>query len=104
MNKLTTQQLIPKLIEHYKFGIDNLPKTDLDAFLYEHKLSYGICFCASKFFKTDIYDSQWIKDLTENKGIICSYPILEPREKALVYLQIRLTALENIDLKTLKDE
>jgi hypothetical protein len=101
---MTHKQLIQKLIEHYQFGIDNLPMEDWDDFLIKNKLAYGICFCAQKKFETHIYYHNFIETLTQNQSLICRYPYSEPREKALEYLQIRLNALKSIDLKTLKDE
>ncbi|WP_396180040.1 hypothetical protein [Flavobacterium sp.] len=104
MDKLTTKQLIYKLIEHYQFGINNLPMEDWDEFLLKNDLFSGICSCAIEKFDVDIYKSDWIKILTNSEGIICGYPRFVPREKALEYLQIRLDALKRIDLKTLKNE
>jgi hypothetical protein len=101
---MTPKQLIPKLIEHYQFGFDNLPMEDWDEFLLKNDLFSGICSCAIEKFNANIYKSDWIKILTNGEGIICDYPRFKPREKALEYLQIRLNALKSIDLKTLKDE
>ena len=101
---MTHKQLIPKLIEHYQFGVDNLPMEDWDEFLLKNDLFSGICNCAINKFDTYIYNFDWIKILTKDKIVICDYPRFKPREKALEYLQIRLNALKSIDLKTLKDE
>ena len=104
MDKLTTKQLIPKLIKHYQFGVDNLPMEDWDDFLFENSLLSGICVCSRRKFDLEIYSSNWMKTLLNGKKYLCDTPCLEPREKALEYLQIRLDALKSIDLKTLKDE
>jgi hypothetical protein len=104
MDKLTTKQLIQKLIEHYQFGIDNLPMEDWDEFLFENHLECGICKLSIHKFGVYIFESDWVKKLIGNEDYICDIPIWQKREKALEYLQIRLNALKSIDLKTLKDE
>jgi hypothetical protein len=101
---MTHKQLIQKLIEHYQFGVDNLPMEDWDEFLLKNDLFSGICSCSKKRFDLEIYNSNWMRNLLNEKMFICRTPIYESREKALEYLQIRLNALKSIDLKTLKDE
>jgi hypothetical protein len=101
---MTHKQLIQKLIEHYQFGVDNLPMEDWDDFLIEYGISGGICLCSKKRFDLEIYNSNWMRNLLNEKMFICRTPIYESREKALEFLQIRLNALKSIDLKTLKDE
>jgi len=101
---MTHKQLIKKLIEHYQFGVDNLPMEDWDDFLFETDLLNGICDCSEVKFGIDLYYSNWIETLLNGRMYICPIPIWQPREKALEYLQIRLNALKSIDLKTLKDE
>jgi hypothetical protein len=104
MDKLTTKELIPKLIEHYQFGVDNLPMEDWDEFLLVNNLQTGICNASIRKFKVCLSSAEWLKKLTKKNAYICPIPIWCQREKALEYLQIRLDALKSIDLKTLKDE
>lgn len=99
---MTHKELIPKLIEHYQFGIDNLPMEDWDGFLDRNYLCSGICWCSSFKFDLDIGNSKWIKQISNNQNYICPTPYYEPREKALEYLQIRLNALKSIDLNTIE--
>ena len=100
---MTHKELIPKLIEHYQFGIDNLPMEDWKIFLKIRSLNCGICWCALSKFNTSLYASTWIYNLTKGKTIITNYPEnSETREKALEYLQIRLDALKTIDINTIE--
>ena len=101
---MTHKQLIQKLIEHYQFGIDNLPMEDWDEFLLANNLQTGICNASIRKFKVCLSSAEWLKKLIGNEDYICDIPLWQKREKALEYLQIRIEALKSIDLKTLKDE
>lgn len=103
---MTTKELIPKLIEHYQFGIDNLPMEDWENFLHKNGLRLGLCWCAERIFKIDIYESKWVEKLVNFKGgDLAKYPSrAKNRTECIELLQIRINALESIDLKTLKDE
>jgi hypothetical protein len=100
---MTHKELIPKLIEHYQFGIDNLPMEDYFGFLYKNNLGCGICRCANHQFNEIVYNEKWIAELTKNKGIICDYPVLSKnRTECIGLLQIRLDALKSIDINTIE--
>jgi len=100
---MTHKELIPKLIEHYQFGIDNLPMEDYFHFLYKNNLAYGVCSCANFQFNEIVYNEKWIDDLTDRKTIICKYPIHSSNyTEAKELLTIRLNALKSIDINTIE--
>lgn len=54
------QEILTKLIEHYKWCIENMPEEGWIKFLRENNVQYGICYCATCKFKTEIYDEKWV--------------------------------------------
>ncbi len=94
--------LLKKMIEYYEAAITEVKNTP-DQYDY-HKLTsdlnidLGICWCASKVFKTDLYKQKWVLDRAE-KGSEYWHPQLHYRdtnEEVVQKLQFRVDKMRQI--------
>jgi hypothetical protein len=90
------KQLLKKLIYHYEWCIEYLPKKNWDKFLEKYSVNQGVCFLAFDFYGVKIYYKDWMKKYIPS-NFMCvwaPYPRLRDlREDALRYLQVRLDNL-----------
>lgn len=86
------QEILSKLISHYKWCIENMPDEGFIEFLYEQNVHLGICHCIASHLKIYVATGKWINKY----GIIWfPYPLVAtcPTE-AKQLLQKRVEIME----------
>jgi hypothetical protein len=95
-NFVVSKAFVKDLIDHYEMALLNIPllEKDINNWLYKFNVHAGICFVASEVFDADIYNSDFIKEITNGHIFVCEYPVdSKSIERAVKLLETRLQTL-----------
>jgi hypothetical protein len=100
---MTKKELLKSLIEHYEKSIPILENTfNIWNTLSEFGIGNGICYCAQKVFKTNLYNVKWVENVTNKLGNTYSnwfetpYNNRDNKEKCIQLLKYRIIIMKQI--------
>lgn len=96
---MTKKQLLKKLIYHYEWCIEYLPKKNWYDFLHKWEVYYGVCWLSKDFYSEKIYEKKWVDKYRgiydDDNDYWCKKPShSESRKECIELLTIRLNNLK----------